>query len=89
MKPARRNRLLIEVAADVCEADEEEPGREIGACRAFVAFRAALADLDSNAEEAPAEPAFDREVLLNLRRAPFAISGVNMGNEGAASIWAD
>lgn len=77
---------MIEVAADVCEVDEEELGGEVGVLRAFVLFRAALIGLDSNADEVPEESAFDRGVLLNLSRAPFTTSGVNMGNEGAASI---
>jgi hypothetical protein len=80
---------LIEVAAVVCEVDEEELGGEVGVWRAFALFRAALIGLGSNADEVPEESAFDRGVLLNLSRAPFTTSGVNMGNEGAASIWAD
>lgn len=83
----RWNSLLIEVAADLCEVDEKLGG-DVWLCPAFV-FQAALAGLESNAEEPLAEPTFGREVMLHLRRVPLAISGVNMGNEGAASIWAD
>lgn len=79
----------MEVAADVCEADEEELGGEIGVCRAFVLFRAALGGLDSAADEVLVETVFDRDALVNLRRDSLATSGVNMGNEGAASICAD
>lgn len=61
----------------------------MGAGRAFDVFRAALVGFDSNVEDVPVEPIFDREVLLNLTRGLLTISGANMGNEGAASIWAD